>query len=206
MTIHPKTPIGTPVPEAAAAKPAMTVRRAVRADHPALVRLLKSFAEERGRTDEFDEEHAAQHMHDALDEDITFIAFADEEPAGAIIARRIDVGYRRLEDVETDYLYLTVEHRSIRAVSALLDALEAFADEHGLCVCVHQLDYVGVVAGEETNSRRVEALYRFRKYAGPVGEVHARQPYARAGVTYLYEGQPGRKPAVRGVRKPDEGG
>ena len=69
---------------------------------------------------------------------------------------------------------------------------------------MHQLDYVGVVQGEETNGPRVEALFRFRKYAGPCGEVHARQPYARAGVTYLYEGQPGRKPAVPGVRKPDK--
>ncbi len=200
MTIHPKHPIGQP------AKPHITVRRAVRADHPALVGLLKCFAEERGLAHEFDAEYAAQHMHAALDEDITFIAFADEEPAGAIIARRISVGFRRLNAIETDYLYLTVEHRSIRAVSALLDALEAYADEQGVCVCVHQLDYIGVVAGEETNGPRVEALYKFRKYKGPVGEVHARQPYARAGVTYLYEGKPALKPSVPGVRKPEDKG
>lgn len=206
MTIHPKQPIGTLLSETAALKPAITVRRAVRADHPALVRLLKRFAEERGRADEFDAEHADRHMHHALDEDMTFIAFAGEEPAGAIICRCIDVGYRRLEHIETDYVYLTVEHRSLQAVSALLDAMEALADERGVCVCVHQLDYVGVVAGEETNSRRVEALYRFRKYTGPVGDVEVRQPYARAGVTYLYEGKPARKPCVAGVRKPDDGG
>lgn len=195
MTMHPKQPF---------AKPALTVRRAVREDRPALVRLLKRFAEERGLEAKFDPAHADRHMQHALEAEMTFIAFAGEEPAGAIICRHVDIGICRLDDIETDYIYLAPEHRSLPAISALLNAMEAFADERNISVCVHQLDYVAAIAGEESNGRRVEALFKFRDYRSRVGDVYTRQPYVRTGVTYLYKGDPN-KPSptgVPGVRTP----
>ncbi len=125
---------------AARKTPVVTARKAGHADHASLVSLLIRSGRERGIA--VDAGAVALHVQKALDEDMSFIAFAGDEPVGAITCRRIDVGFRRLDAFESDYFYLTSEHRSLDAISELLGALKSLAVERDVEVCVHTLEYL----------------------------------------------------------------
>lgn len=150
-----------PNPKPAAAKPVLTVRKASRADIPALVLLSKRFAAERGPLGRFDVGYAYKQINIALIEDMTFIAFAGDDPAGAIICRSMDVGYRRLNSFETTHIFILRDQYSLRVLSALLDAVDEAAHERGVTVLVNQLDYAAVtnagVRGQNTSPVEAQA-------------------------------------------------
>lgn len=165
----------------------MSVSIALGEDEGGIVRCTRQYAEDAGCLAEFDPEHTRLHMRHLIDEGVCFVAKHEQEIVGFIACNRIDTGFCRKRDLETAHIYVTPPHRRSNVIFQLLDSVEGYAAAHDLKVLFHQTDYPSTLRGEEANGRRVETLFKRRRYKGPINVVYVVPDFVRAGITYLFE-------------------
>lgn len=180
-------------------------RIAVAADLPQIAELVPLAAIDMGEGHLIDTEHYPIHAALKLAMGVCFVVEDDGEIIGAITTNPIDVGHRMaFEAVEASHAYVRSDRRNYKAIAALYDAVEDYADGNGLKIFWHRLNYPEALRGEPSQSDRVDKLYKFRKYKlvgefyvrYPASEIGGKSPYVRCGSTYLYE--PGMRARRRG--------
>ena len=150
-------------------------------------------------------------MQDKLACGPCFLAEHGTAIIGVITAGYVDLAYRQANALEVTHTYVLPEHRKYPVIAKLFDAVESYADEHQLPVCFHELNWLAALKDEPTQGERVEKLYKFRKYEGPIITSYMRHPtahgnastYRHVGRAYLYrgsDGEDGQLPPLAGVR------
>lgn len=183
--------------------PATNIRLAV-PDSPYDIEALCGFAKANAiENDElhlFDAAYARRHAVSKLIGGPCFMAVEDTSPIGVMTSNMVDMAYRQADALEITHTYVLPHRRRYPVIAALFDAVEAYADMRRLAVCFHELNWRAAIANVPSDGKRVEKLYKFRKYQGPIGASYMRQPpagetpppYRHVGRTYLYPG-PGQR-------------
>lgn len=185
-------------------------------DHDALCALIKAHASENGELHLHDASYASRHVLDKFASGPCFFAEKEAVVVGVVTASYVDLAYRQADALEITHTFVLPEHRKYPVVAKLFDAVEAFADAHRLPVCFHELNWLAGIRDEPSQGERVEKLYQFRKYEGPIVSSQMRYPAAdgkppvfrHVGRAYLYRGSPRRDcplPPLAGVRYPLRG-
>lgn len=183
-------------------------------DHRALVALLHQAVTEQGEGNRIDLVHSQLHIAEKLEKGTCFVVEENGEIIGAITTNPVDLGNRlATEAIEVMHTFVRRDRRNYKAIAALFDAVEAHADHHSLAIFFHELNFPAALRGEVSDGARVEKLYKFRRYVGPVGASYVRSPpsspderppYRHVGRTYLYTAgmrtRQGKKPPV--VQRP----
>lgn len=144
----------------------------------------------------YDETYAMRHVRTKLASGPCFLAEENEALIGVVTSSYVDMAYRQADALEITHTYVLPHRRKYPVVAALFDAVEAYADEHRLAVCFHELNWLAAINGEPSAGDRVARLYEFRKYEGPIVSSYMRQaatsegrpPYRHVGRGYLYRG------------------
>ena len=171
-------------------------------DVPPLTTMLKIAAQEQGAGDEFDPRHAERHIVEKLSSGVVIVLEADGEIVGAVTLSRVDLGYRHDDALETTHTFLLPRVRSMQAMKALFQGVEAYADQSGVVVMFHQLWYRQAIRNEAMDDGRFDAFYSFLGYR-EAGTSFARHPYRKVGRSYIYV--PGMEKVRRrgtGTRRP----
>lgn len=174
------------------------IRQAIQANpfyHEGLTDLIMARAVETNETHLADRSYASAHALDSLASGPCFFAETSDAIIGVIAAHYVDLAYRQAEALEISHTYVLPAHRRYSVVSKLFDAVEDYADEHRLPVCFHELNWSAAIKDEPSEGHRVEKLYKFRKYIGPIISSGMRYPsvdgkparFRRVGRAYLYQ-------------------
>ena len=163
--------------------------------HEGLTNLIMARAIETNEAHLADRSYASEHALKCLIDGPCFFAETSDAVVGVITAEYVDLAYRAADALELSHTYVLPAHRRYSVVSKLFDALEAYADEHRLPVCFHELNWSAAINDEPSEGHRVEKLYQFRKYAGPIILSGMRYPavdgrparFRQVGRAYLYQ-------------------
>jgi len=166
----------------------ISIRQALHCDIPQIVELLKFVASESNGASQFDEHHSWEHVTGIVCNGVSFIAVLGDEIVGVIMCSYVNMGFVQTTHLETAHLYVLPSARNTRATANLLTAVEDYADRHEVVLILHQMDYQSAIYGGENNSLRVERLFRFRGYKGPVDTATVGPEQRRVGVSYRYVG------------------
>lgn len=163
-------------------------------DQDGMCACAKANAVENDELHLYDEDYARRHVLSKLSAGPCFVAEEDRSLIGVMTSNYVDMAYRRGEALEVTHTYVLPHRRRYPVIAALFDAVESFADQRRLAICFHELNWRAAIANLPSEGHRVEKLFRFRKYEGPVGASYMRQPaavdpkpaYRHVGRTYLY--------------------
>lgn len=162
--------------------------------HKRLTDLIMERAVETNEDHLADRSYASAHALESLTAGPCFFAEVGDAAVGVITARYVDLAYRSAEALEISHTFVLPAHRRYSVVAKLFDAVEAYADEHRLPVCFHELNWSAAIKDEPSEGHRVEKLYKFRKYIGPIISSSMRYPavegqparFRHVGCAYLY--------------------
>lgn len=174
------------------------IRQAVQGNpfyHEGLTNLIMARAIETNEAHLADRSYASAHALNSLANGPCFFAETNDEAVGVVTAHYVDLAYRAAEALELSHTYVLPAHRRYAVVAKLFDAVEAYADEHRLPVCFHELNWSAAIKDEPSEGHRIQKLYQFRKYAGPIISSSMRYPavdgrtarFRQVGRAYLYQ-------------------
>ncbi len=155
------------------------IRMTARTDAEALVRLSRESAIESGALHLFEEGHSREHLTDLLERGVGFAAVEDGEVIGVALFTPIDTGFARLQDLESQHIYVRPDRRSMRLVRKLFGAVQEYADANQHTILLHQVAYFSALNGQTTETKRVGALYKYFEFEGSFGATYVCRPKAK---------------------------